>query len=88
VIKHSLALGYFFLAAFCVFAGPQCPPIYSPIFITSAAFAFFLGLTFFVPAVTPQVQACNRFLAKWLRMAQQPPQSTANEIQTRPDSHI
>ena len=71
--KHAVALGYFFLAVFCMYARHSEPNILYPILTTASIFACFMGGVFFVAASIPQLQAGRDHLAKWIRRAQQPP---------------
>lgn len=53
--KHALALGYFFLSAFCVFAcGHSSLPLQFPLQL-AALTAALLGVTFFIAACAPFV---------------------------------
>jgi hypothetical protein len=65
VEKHAMALGYFFLAAFCLFAsGQPTVPFRSPLLLAGRAAAL-VGAVFFVSACAPRILAINRAIANW-----------------------
>jgi len=73
VPKHAIALGYFFLAVLCVALGQNGPTKLNLILTSTSVLACFIGGVFFVAASVTQLQAGKECLAKWIRLAQQPP---------------
>ena len=72
--KHALALGYFFLAMFCIYTSSQgfLQKYYVPLLL--AAFAFGLtGFGFLMSACTLQLLAAKEWCVRILQLAQQPP---------------
>ncbi len=66
--KHALALGYFFLSAFCIFVGLQGLAVRGPMYF-AASLAGCGGLVFLVSALSPQLQALRAWLAELWRLA-------------------
>lgn len=72
--KHALALGYFFLAVFCIFTCSQgfLQLFYIPLLLAALAAAL-MGLGFLLSACAPQFPAVKKWLVQMVRMAQEPP---------------
>ncbi len=72
--KHAMALGYFFLAVFCVFTCSQgfLQLFYIPLLLAALAAAL-MGLGFLFSACAPQFQALKNWLVQMVCLAQQPP---------------
>lgn len=85
--KHAIALGYFFLAAFCIHVSHQTvllsrSPILFPVFITAATLASLVGCLFFVSASMPQVRGVKDYFASLIRDAQHDPASDRESTHT------
>lgn len=59
--KHAMALGYFFLAVFCLFTSSQILQLQGPLLL-AALFAAFTGVGFFLNACAEQIQAAKKWL--------------------------
>lgn len=72
--KHALALGYFFLAVFCIFTCSQgfLQLFYIPLLLAALAAAL-MGLGFLLSACAPQFPAVKKWLVQMVRVAQEPP---------------
>jgi hypothetical protein len=65
VEKHAMALGYFFLSAFCLFAsGQPFVPFPLPLLLAGLAAAL-VGAAFFVSACTPRILAMKKAITDW-----------------------
>ncbi|MDB5346397.1 MAG: hypothetical protein JWP89_4774 [Schlesneria sp.] len=63
--KHAMALGYFFLAAFCLFAcGHSALPLQLPLLMAGLA-AVLVGAVFFVSACAPRILAILKAITNW-----------------------
>ena len=72
--KHAMALGYFFLAVFCIFTSTQSFLVLFRIPLLLAALAAALaGLGFLFGACAAQFQARKNWLVQMVRLARQPP---------------
>lgn len=71
--KQSLALGYFFLAVFCVNTHLQCaPPLRTPLLLAALA-AGLAGFSIAWGNRLPSLQAIKTWLVQMFWQAQQPP---------------
>lgn len=72
--KHALALGYFFLAVFCIFTCSQgfLQRFYIPLLLAALAAAL-MGLGYLFSACAPQFPAVKNSLLQMVRLAQSPP---------------
>ena len=72
--KHAMALGYFFLSVFCVFATTQgylelfCIPL-----LLVALVAALMGIGFLMSAWAGQFQTAKRWLLQMVQLEQQAP---------------
>jgi hypothetical protein len=74
VQKHAMALGYFFLAAFCAFASQLSTiSLLHSMFLMASVVACGVGLVFFGMATLPQLRTTTAFLTDLFRQARQPP---------------
>lgn len=67
VEKHAMALGYFFLSAFCLFAcGHSALPLQLPLLLAGLA-AVLMGSVFFVSAsaCVPRILATYKAITNW-----------------------
>jgi hypothetical protein len=72
--KHALALGYFFLAIFCVFTSSQeSLRMFTPPLTVAALAAALMGMGFLFSACAPLFPAVKDWLVRQVRLAQQPP---------------
>ena len=79
--KHAMAMGYFFLAVFCIFTCSQgFLVLYKTPLLLAALAAALMGLGFLFSACVPQFQAVKNWVVavkNWLvqmvSLAQQPP---------------
>ncbi|MBX3449225.1 MAG: hypothetical protein KF777_06685 [Planctomycetaceae bacterium] len=72
--KHTMALGYFFLAIFCIFTSAQeSLRMFSPPLLVAAFAAAMMGLGFLLSAVAPLFAAVKDWFIRLMRLAQQPP---------------
>lgn len=63
-----MALGYFFLSAFCLFAcGHSSPPLQLPLLLAGLAAAL-AGVTFFVIACVPLIVAIKNSLIEFVKL--------------------
>ncbi|NQV25087.1 MAG: hypothetical protein HQ518_12050 [Rhodopirellula sp.] len=74
--KHAIALGYFFLAVFCIHVSHQTlllslSPMLLPVFVTAATLASFVGCTFFAAAAMPHLRTVKDCFANLIRNAKQ-----------------
>jgi hypothetical protein len=77
VQKNAMALGYFFLAVFCVFASAHSSRgLHVPLLLAALA-ATLVGIGFLLSALAQPFQAGLAWLKQWLvqlfHQAQQPP---------------
>ena len=74
VQKHAMALGYFFLAIFCLFTCSQgfLQGFSIPLLLAALAAAM-MGLGFLLSACAPQFATFKKWLVQMVRLAQQPP---------------
>lgn len=82
--KHTLALGYFFLAVFCIYVRQNSSLTFLYYYVLQAVtvIALIVGGTFFLSAFIEQVRECKAFLAKWIYKAQQPPSSESESTRS------
>ncbi len=72
--KHALALGYFFLAVFCIFTSSQgFLQLFSFPLLLAAFAAALMGLGFLWSGCAPQLSAVKKWLVEMVRLAQQSP---------------
>ena len=71
--KHAMALGYFFLAVFCVFTSTQSIFEFRVPLLLVALGAALTGLGFLFSACAAQFQAGKNWLVQMVRLARQPP---------------
>ncbi len=63
--KHAMALGYFFLAAFCLFAcGHSALPLQVPLLLAGVAGAL-VGFVFLASACALRIQAVTKAITNW-----------------------
>ena len=75
--KHAMALGYFFLAVFCVFTSAHCfRGLHLPLWMAALA-ATLAGVGYLLSACAVTLQAGKTWLTHWFmhmfHLAQQPP---------------
>ena len=75
--KHAMALGYFFLAVFCVFTSAHSfHGLYLPLLL-AALVATLAGVGYLLSACAVALQAARTWLSRWFvrtfHLAQQPP---------------
>lgn len=69
--KHAMALGYFFLSVFCVFASPQVQLRFQIPLLLVALISALMGIGFLMIAWAPQFQAARRWVLEMVRLARQ-----------------
>ena len=77
--KHAIALGYFFLAVFCIYVRHHASIVFHSTLATAAIFAGLVGGVFFVAAAIQKLQTGKEFLGRWIRKAQEPPGITGRQ---------
>ena len=77
--KHAIALGYFFLAVFCIYVSHHASIVFHSTLVTAATCALVVGGVFFVAASVQQLQTGKQFLGRWIRKAQEPPGITGKQ---------
>ena len=65
--KHAMALGYFFLAVFCIFTGSQVFGFRIPLLLAALAAAL-TGVGFLLSACAVQFQAAKNWLVQMWRL--------------------
>lgn len=68
-----MALGYFFLAVFCVFTSAQSFIAFRTPLLIAALVAALAGLGFLASACSGQLQAAKKWVVHLLQIARQPP---------------
>ena len=81
--KHALALGYFFLAVFCVFVSPNSYSFLRFPLLLAAFTAALAGCGILLSACAVQLHAGKTWLVQIIRKAQQPPVHDANPRNTK-----
>jgi hypothetical protein len=67
--KHAMALGYFFLAVFCIFTSSQDLPLQIPLLVV-AMLAALMGIGFLMSAWAAQFQTAWRWWLQVVRLGQ------------------
>lgn len=71
--KHAMALGYFFLAAICIFVSSHCFVAFRIPLLVAALAATIAGFGFVFVACSAQLRAIKKWLTALLQIARQPP---------------
>lgn len=69
--NHAMALGYFFLSVFCVFASPQVQLRFQIPLQLAALISALMGIGFLTIAWAARFQAAKRWVVEMVRLARQ-----------------
>lgn len=69
--KHAMALGYFSLSVFCVFASPQVQLGFQFLLHVVALFSALMGIGFLMIAWAPHFQTARGWVLEMVRLARQ-----------------
>ncbi len=69
--NHAMALGYFFLSVFCIFASPQVQLRLQIPLQLAALISALMGIGFLMIAWAPQLRTVKRWIVEMVRLARQ-----------------
>lgn len=86
--KHAMALGYFFLAVFCIFTSSQGSlQLFAVPLLLAAMVALLVGLVFLWSACAPQLAIAWKRLGEMVRLAQEPPLENSHRATDSPSAY-
>lgn len=79
--KHTMALGYFFLALGCLYVSKHGPVVFGSTLLLASFVTFAVGVTFFIAATPPMLRTYTFLVGQHRKAKRQRSQEPSNSVQ-------